>query len=128
MKNIVISIHNGLLSEMIATALYDSGEFMPLVAPFDKKTSILESCQRSKADILLMEVAYNAGTTLDARMTQISAVRQGAPDCKIVLLCDENSAPDIARKVAQTKKDGLTDGFFYSSVGAKYLVAALSVM
>ncbi len=128
MKNIVISIYNCLLSEMIATALHDSGEFIPFNASFDKIGSITDSCKNSRADILLMEVAYNSGANFDARMKQIKAVRESVPDCKIVLLCDENSSPDIARKVAQTKKDGFTDGFFYSSVGAKYLVAALGAM
>lgn len=128
MKNIVISIYNGLLSEMIATALHESGEFMPLCAPFDKTLSISKHCQKSRADLLLMEVAYNANTTLETRMKQITAVREAMPACKIVLLCDENSAPDIARKVTQAKKDGLIDGFFYSSVGAKYLIAALDTL
>jgi hypothetical protein len=50
------------------------------------------------------------------------------PNCKIVLLCDENSAPDIAREVMIAKKDGLIDAFFYSSVTAKYLIAALSAL
>ena len=50
------------------------------------------------------------------------------PDCKIVLLCDENSAPDIARRVMLAKKEGLIDAFFYSSVTAKYLIAALSAL
>ncbi len=128
MKNIVISIYNGLLSEMVATLLHNSGEFMPFCTSFDKNSSLLDSCQDCGADILLMEVAYNSGTTFDVRMKQIKAVRKAMPECKIVLICDENSTPDIARKIAQTKQDGLTDGFFYSSVGAKYLVAALSVM
>jgi hypothetical protein len=45
-----------------------------------------------------------------------------------VFLCDENSAPDLAREVIQAKKDGLIDNFFYSSVGSNYLVAALTAM
>ena len=42
------------------------------------------------------------------------------------MLCDENSAPEIAREVANAKKDGLIDAFFYSSVTEKYLTAVLA--
>lgn len=41
-------------------------------------------------------------------------------------LCDENSAPEIARQVVQAKKDGRIDDFVYSSVSESYLTALLS--
>ena len=55
-------------------------------------------------------------------------MRAVVPGCKIVFLCDENSAPDLARSVMQAKKDALIDDFFYSSVGSRYLVAALTAI
>lgn len=128
MRNIVISIYNGLLSEMITASLMESGAFMPLRSSFNKKGSVVESSKSVSADILLLEVAYNADTTLDVRMKEIEEVKKSLPECKIVLLCDENSAPELARKVMQAKKDGVIDNFFYSSVGAKYLLAALNAL
>ena len=57
---------------------------------------------------------------------EVKRVSEKIPTCKLVMLCDENSAPDIAREVANAKKDGLIDAFFYSSVTEKYLTAALA--
>ena len=126
MKNIVISIYNGLLSEMIATALHEGGEHLPFRCPIDKKHSVSEQCRAVSADILLLEVAHHIGVDYDTRVKEIDNVKQQLPNCKIVLLCDENSSPDLARKVVQLKKDGVVDGFVYSSVGVKYLTAVLS--
>lgn len=64
--------------------------------------------------------------TADHQSSSFSYIRKKIPPCKLVMLCDENSAPDIAREVANAKKDGLIDAFFYSSVTEKYLTAALA--
>jgi hypothetical protein len=80
------------------------------------------------AETLIAEVSYAGGTTIDTRIAEVKELRKKLPNCKIVLLCDENSAPDIAREVMIAKKDGLIDAFFYSSVTAKYLIAALSAL
>ena len=50
------------------------------------------------------------------------------PGCSVVLRCDENSAPEVARRVVQAKKDGLIDDFVYSSVSETYLTALLSAL
>ena len=126
MKKIVFSIQNGLLAEAITGMLNDSGEFQPFRIPVgSKKDDVVSSCEMLSADILIAEVSYASGTTVEARLREVKDVRKKVPDCKIVLLCDENSAPDIAREVTLAKKDGLIDNFFYSSVTAKYLLAAL---
>jgi len=126
MKRIVVSIQNGLLAEAITTMLRDSGEFEPFRVPVgNKKSDIGENCEMFSAEILIAEVSYAAGTTVDVRLKEAKEIRERVPACKIVLLCDENSAPDIAREVTLAKKDRLIDSFFYSSVTAKYLLAAL---
>ena len=126
MKKIVVSIQNGLLAEAITGMLNDSGEFQPFcISVGNKKAAVVDSCEMLSADILIAEVSYAGGTTVETRLREVREVRQKVPDCKIVLLCDENSAPDIAREVTLAKKDGLIDNFFYSSVTAKYLLAAL---
>ena len=116
MRKIVVSIQNGLLAEAITGMLNDSGEFQPFRVPVgSKKNDVISNCEMLSADILIVE----------ARLREVKEVRKNVPACKIVLLCDENSAPDIAREVTLAKKDGLIDNFFYSSVTAKYLLAAL---
>ena len=126
MKKIVVSIGNGLLAEAITQMLTDSGEFQPFRLPVGtKKNDIVDQCEMLSAETLIAEVSYAGGTTIDTRIAEVKELRKKLPNCKIVLLCDENSAPDIAREVMLAKKDGLIDAFFYSSVTTKYLLAAL---
>ena len=126
MKNIVVCIGNGLLSEAIIKMLKNSGEFKPFRVLIQKNSNIANDCEVLSADILLLDVSYASGTTMETRLNEVKQVREKIPPCKLVMLCDENSAPDIAREVANAKKDGLIDAFFYSSVTEKYLMAALA--
>ena len=126
MKNIVVCIGNGLLSEAIITMLKNSGEFQPFRVLIQKNSHIANDCEALSADILLLDVSYASGTTMETRLKEVKQVREKVPSCKLVMLCDENSAPNIAREVVNAKKDGLIDAFFYSSVTEKYLTAALA--
>ena len=126
MKNIVVCIGNGLLSEAIIKMLKNSGEFKPFRVLIQKNNNIANDCEALSADILFLDVSYASGTTMETRLKEVKQVREKIPSCKLVMLCDENSAPDIARDVANAKKDGLIDAFFYSSVTEKYLTAALA--
>lgn len=129
MKKVVISMQNSLLAEGITQMLRDEGDFQPYRLTTDsKKESVLQICQMFDAELLLTEVSYAADSTIDKRLTEAKALRSIHPNCKIAFLCDENSSPEIAHQVATAKKDGLIDGFFYSSVTAKYLAAALEAM
>jgi hypothetical protein len=128
MRNIVVSVGNNLMAEAITQTLADSGEFKPFRVLVGKKVDLANQCQIMNAETLLAEVSYASGTTFDKRISEVAAVRRVMPDCKIILLCDENSAPDIARAVMLAKKDGVIDAFFYSSVTTKYLVASLTAL
>jgi len=126
MVKILVSIQNGLLAEAMVTMLRDSGEFEPSrMQVGTKKGDIALECEMLGAQMVLMEVSYANGTTVETRLREVKRIRSRMPNCRIVLLCDENSAPDIAREVMLAKKDGLIDNFFYSSVTARYLLAAL---
>ena len=126
MVKILVSIHNGLLAEAMTAMLRASGEFEPFPIPVGSRNGdIANNCEIMGAEMVLMEVSYSNGTAVEARLKEVREIRSRQPECKIVLLCDENSAPNIARDVMLAKKDGLIDAFFYSSVTAKYLLAAL---
>ena len=128
MNKIVVSIQNGLLAEGIVQMLKESGEFHPIRTVSEKKDSVIQNCRALSADILLAEVSYASGTTIEKRLLEAKELRSLLPQCKIAFLCDENSSPEIAREVMNAKKDGFVDAFFYSSVTAKYLVAALCAL
>ena len=128
MKKIGISIQNGLLAEGIIRMLHENGEFLPFRIISPRKNGVVSNCLLQGADILLAEVSYATGATIDGRLAEARTLRAERPECKIAFLCDENSSPEIAREVMTAKKDGVIDAFFYSSVTAKYLVAALDAI
>lgn len=129
MVKILVSIQNGLLAEAMTAMLRESGEFEPFPVPVGSKNSnVVSECEMLDVQMVLLEVSYTSGTTLETRLNEVRRIRSAVPNCKIVLLCDENSAPNIAREVMLAKKDGLIDGFFYSSVTARYLLAALMAL
>ena len=125
MRKIVVSIQNGLLSEALTQLLSASGEFEPYRTAVDKYKRAVSACMACNADIVLMEVTHTAHTALEARLHEGEQIRQLVPGCKIVLLCDENVSPEIAKEVVAAKKSGQIDAFYYSSITGKYLVAAL---
>ena len=124
-RKIVVSIQNGLLAEALTSLLQLSGEFEPYRAAVDKNKRTVSACVACHADLVLMEVTHTAHANLEGRLLEGEQIRQLVPGCKIVLLCDENVSPDIAREVVAAKKSGRIDAFYYSSVTGKYLVAAL---
>ena len=128
MKNIVISMQNTLLSEAIARAFSDTGEFrIEQILP-GKTNDTLSLCCAMQAEILLMEVSRWEGYTLESRLRLIDDVRRKIPGCRFALLCDENSDPEQARRVMIARQDRLIDAFLYASVTPAYLTAALDAL
>ena len=128
MKNIVISMQNTLLSEAIARAFSDTGEFrIEQILP-GKTNDTLSLCCAMQAEILLMEVSRLPAYTLESRLKLIECVRRAMPNCKFVLLCDENSDPELAHRVMIVRQDRLIDAFLYASVTPAYLTAALDAL
>lgn len=111
MKTVVIAFHNRLMAQSVAHTLHAAGCFQVHIVDFER----INLCQSLSADVLLLEAT---GQTFKARPALTSG-------CKIVVVCDENSAPEEARRVAQAKKDGLIDDFVYFSVSESYLIAML---
>jgi hypothetical protein len=124
-RKIVVSIQNGLLAEALTVLLGQSGEFEPYRTVVDSKNRTVPACMACSADIVLMEVSYAPGSSIETRLAEGEQLRALVPGCKTVLLCDENVSPDIAKEVVEAKKSGLIDAFYYSSITGKYLVAAL---
>ena len=128
MKNIVISMQNTLLSEAIARAFSDTGEFrIEQILP-GKTNDTLSLCCAMQAEILLMEVSRLPAYTLESRLKLIECVRRAMPHCKFVLLCDENGDPELAHRVMIVRQDRLIDAFLYASVTPAYLTAALDAL
>lgn len=128
MKNIIVSAQNALLAEAIVDALRQRGQFRCQTVPFDRTRDLAAICHALPADILLMEVNRLPAFTLEKRLDLAQKIRQQTPGCRLVLLCDEIADPDLAERVMHAKQFNQIDSFFYASVSASYLTAALEAL
>ena len=128
MREIVVSMQNTLLSEAVARSLAETGDFRVEQVLPGKTGDTFSLCRAVQADILLMEVSRLLAYTLESRLKLSECVRRAMPKCKFVLLCDENSDPELAHRVMIVRQDRLIDAFLYASVTPAYLTAALDAL
>ena len=120
MRRIAINMQNNLFCNAIADTLRRSGnELEPYV--LDSPERIVEECRWLAPFALLMEVTGYTPWLLCERLKIRDAIKEKNPECKIVLVVDENAEREVARQVKQAKKDGLIDQFIYGSISATYL-------
>lgn len=127
MRRVVVDMQNALFSDAIATALrdFDSDYEVFLSEGPDKTTDM---CTDTEANVLIMEVTAYTPCKIEGRMKIRDEVKVHCPDCKIVLVVDENTEKKLADKVRRAKKDGLIDNFIYGSVSATYLSAVIDTL
>lgn len=128
MKNVVVSMQNTLLAEAVAGAFLKTGEFRVEQVLPGRPGDAPALCASARADILLMEVSRLNGYTMENRMGLIETMRSAMSKCKFALLCDENSDPELARRVMRARQARLIDAFFYTSVTSEYLTAAIEAL
>ena len=120
MRRILINMQNALFSNAISETLRRSeNELDPYTV--DSPDKVVDDCKWIAPYALLMEVTGYTPWKLEERMKLRDTVKALRPDCKIVLIVDENAEKAVARKVKQAKKDGLIDQFIYGSISATYL-------
>ena len=127
MRRVVVDMQNALFADAIATALqkFDS-DFDVCQSDSPDKTADL--CIFTEANILIMEVTAYTPWKLEERMKIRGEVKAQNPDCKIVLVVDENTEKKLADKVRQAKKNGLVDNFIYGSASSTYLSAVIDAL
>ena len=127
MRRIVIDMQNVLFADAVAEALrnFDS-DLEPVMSESPDKT--LSLCDAVLANVLIMEVTVYTSWTLDELLKIRIALKKAQPDCKIVLVVDENTEKKLADRVRQAKKDGLVDNFIYGSVSSSYLSAVIDAL
>ena len=120
MRRIAITRQNSLFCNAIADTIRRSGnELEPYT--IDSPDKVVDECKWIAPYALLMEVTGYTPWLLAERMKIRDAVRELNPECKIVLIVDENAEKAVAKQVKQAKKDGLIDQFIYGSISASYL-------
>jgi hypothetical protein len=120
MRRIALNMQNFLFCNAIADTLRISGnELEPYTV--DSPDKVVDECKWIAPYALLMEVTGYTPWLLSERMKIRDAVKEMHPECKIVLIVDENAEKAVAKQVKQAKKDGLIDQFIYGSISASYL-------
>ena len=120
MRRILINMQNTLFCNAISETLRRSGnELDPY--PVDSPDKVVDDCKWISPYALLMEVTGYTPWKFEERMKIRDAVTAQNPECKIVLIVDENAEKEAARQVKKAKKDGLIDQFIYGSISATYL-------
>ena len=124
MRRIVINMQNTLFCNAIADTLRRSGnELEPYTVVMPDQ--VVDECKWIAPYALLMEVTGYTPWKLCERLKLRDAVKEKNPECKIVLVVDENAEKEVAKQVKQAKKDGLIDQFIYGSISATYLADIL---
>ena len=127
MRRIVVDMQNYLFTDAIARTLRSAdSDFDVRRSENPEKTA--ELCSLCEPYALLMEVTGYTPWRLEERLKIRNEVKQRSPQCKIVLIVDENAEKELARRVLQAKKDGLIDNFIYGSVSAAYLFAVIDTL
>ena len=127
MRRIVVDMQNYLFTDAIARTLRSAdSDFDVRRSENPEKTA--ELCSLCEPYALLMEVTGYTPWRLEERLKIRTEVKQRSPQCKIVLIVDENAEKKLAQRVLQAKKDGLIDNFIYGSVSAAYLSAVIDTL
>lgn len=127
MRRIVINMQSFLFGDAIAGILRKE-EFEFDVYKAEKPEEVVETCSYMSPYAVLMEVTGYTPWLLLERLKIRDELKKQNPDCKIVLVVDENSEEKLAKQVKQAKKDGLIDQFIYGSVSSTYLAAVMDTL
>lgn len=127
MRRVVINMQNYLFADAIAQTLKNADSDFD-VYRIEAHEDLAEHCRFVQPYALLMEVTGCTQWKLEERLKIREAVKRSVPQCKIVLIVDENAEKQLARQVLQAKKDGLIDNFIYGSISASYLSAVVDTL
>ena len=107
LQRVVISMQNYMFAQATEMAMKSHGDFCVTVV--EKPEDVVKNCVSLAATALLMEVTSYTPYKLEERLKIREEMKKKSPDCKIVLMVDENSMPQVAETVKQAKRDGLID-------------------
>ena len=127
MRRVVIDMQSFMFADATAKALkrFDSDYEVYLA---EKPAQTLNLCIEYKTNVLLMEITEYSPWMFSERVEILKQLKAKSPQCKVVLVVDENTSKPLAEKVRQAKKDGLINQFLFSSVSSEYLVAAVDAV
>ena len=128
MRRVILNMKDYIFADAVAKSLQadEQGDFN--VVPTTTTEELLQHGKLCEPYAVLMEVNGYPPYVLEERLKIRDAIKEVNPDCKIVLVVDENSEKKVAEEVRRAKKAGRIDQFIYGSISASYLVALLDTL
>ena len=127
MKRLLINMRNCLFADSIEQALKrENIDFETYRV--NEPDEVIQTNAWFMPYAVLKEVARIPQFTVSERIRIAEKVKEENPECKIILIVDENTDKEVADDVRQTKKDGLIDEFIFTSISSSYLVAILDAV
>ncbi len=128
MRRVILNMKDYIFADAVAKSLQadEQGDFN--VVPTTSTEEVLQYGISCEPYAVLMEVNGYPPYVLEERLKIRDAVKKVNPDCKIVLVVDENSEKKVAEEVRRAKKAGRIDQFIYGSISASYLVALMDTL
>lgn len=128
MRRVILNMKDYIFADAVAKTLRadEQGEFY--VVPTTSTEEVLQYGISCEPYAVLMEVNGYPPYVLEERLKIRDAIKKVNPDCKIVLVVDENSEKKVAEEVRKAKKAGRIDQFIYGSISASYLVALMDTL
>ncbi|NLM77623.1 MAG: hypothetical protein GX173_06000 [Ruminococcaceae bacterium] len=128
MRKVIVNMKNYIFADAIAQSLQTDPRSDFTVQRTTSTEELLQYSNLCEPYAVLMEVNGYPPYVLAERLIIRDEVKKVNPDCKIVLVVDENSEKEVAAQVRQAKKDGRIDQFIYGSISANYLVALMDTL
>lgn len=124
MKKIVLDMQSRLYAKAIRRLLVQElDNYQVVISKSPNETT--KQCKLLQPYALLMEVTGYTPWRLEERLSIRDMVKKDSVDCKIILIVDDVSEPELAENVKNAKQSGLIDAFLFTSTTENYLVAVM---
>lgn len=127
MKRVIVAVQNTLISEAVMYSL-KKRDMLAERATDGTPEGITAACGAFFADVLFMDVTRFGCGLFDNRIKTAESVKKNTPQTKVCFVCDNVSDAELSFKVANAKKLGVIDAFFYQSVPSNYIADVISTM
>lgn len=128
MRRVIVNMKDYIFADAVAQAMQADKHSDFTVLRAASTEELLQYGRQCKPYAILMEVNGYPPYVLEERLKIRDAVKAACPDCKAVLVVDENSEKEVAEEVREAKKAGRIDQFIYGSISANYLVALMDTL
>ena len=125
MRRVIVNMRDYIFADAIAQSLQADKAGGFTVQRVTTPEEVEEYSKLCEPYAVLMEVTGNRPYALEQRLKLRDTVKETNPDCKIVILVDDQADNELAETVKSAKRDGLIDAFLFGTVTEQYMAAVM---